>query len=42
LDTFEAKNDSSKGSAVEKYDEKAKKAVELKAEVQEEDDDLPF
>ena len=42
LDTFEAKNDSSKGSAVEKYDEKAKNSVELKAEVQEEDDDLPF
>lgn len=42
LDTFEPNNDSSKGSAVEKYDEKSKKAVELKAEVQEEDDDLPF
>ena len=42
LDTFEAKNDSSKGSTVEKYDEKSNNAVELKAEVQEEDDDLPF
>lgn len=44
LDTFEAKNDSSKESAVEKYEAKAKTppAPQTKEAQEEEEDDLPF